>query len=130
MIYLDSSATLKLLIDEAETAALRAWLTARGADSITSSHLTTVEVVRACRRHRPDVLPRALALLQMYDLLPVSREVLANAAEVGDPVLRSLDALHLASALSVAEHLTAFVAYDHRLAEAALAVGLPVIRPS
>lgn len=136
MIYLDSSALLKLLVDEAESEALHAWLDARVAPSdasrgeeVLSSELARVEVVRAMRRLAPEGVPEARVLIGQLYLLPVSGEVVSRAAEVGDPLLRSLDAIHLASALSLAADLHAFVAYDLRLVTAARSAGLEVVQP-
>lgn len=130
MIYLDSSATLKLLVHELESTALQTWLATKRDATPVSSALTTVEVLRACRRRRPDLLPAAVDLLSGYDLLPVTSRVLTEAAAVDGAALRSLDALHLASALFIRSELTAFVAYDTRLSQAAADAGLPVIQPA
>lgn len=129
MIYLDSSALLKLLYEERESAALAGWLSARAGTPVVSSELARVEVIRACRRMNADALPEARALLGDLDLIPLSREVVDRAAEVGGTLLRSLDALHLASALSIRDDISAFIAYDHRLADAATAAGLEAVRP-
>jgi len=129
VIYLDSSALLKLLHDEAESATLADWLTARTGTPLVSSALAKVEVVRACRRLNPATLREATALLAGLDLIPLSGAVLDQVADVGETRLRSLDAIHLASALSIQAELTAFVAYDHRLAEAASSAGLELLMP-
>lgn len=130
MIYLDSSALLKLLYDEAESAALGDCLAARAGMAIVSSALAKVEVLRACRRINPATLTEATALLAGLDLIPLSSAVIDQAADVGGTMLRSLDAIHLASALSIQAELTAFIAYDHRLAEAASSAGLELLVPS
>jgi predicted nucleic acid-binding protein len=130
VIYLDSSATLKLFVHELESTALQTWLATKRDATPVSSALTTVEVLRACRRRRPDLLPAAVDLLSGYDLLPVTSRVLTEAAAVDGAALRSLDALHLASALFIRSELTAFVAYDTRLSQAAADAGLPVIQPA
>jgi uncharacterized protein len=88
-----------------------------------------VEVVRACRRMEADALPEARALIAALDLIPITSDVLDDAGEVGETLLRSLDAIHLASALTIREELSAFVAYDLRLCDAAGVAGLPVMRP-
>ena len=129
MIYLDSSALLKLLYDEAESAALADWLTARTGTPLVSSVLAKVEVARACRRINPATLREAAALLAGLDLIPFSGTVIDQAADVGETMPRSLDAIHLASALSIQTELTAFIAYDHRLADAASTAGLELLAP-
>jgi len=129
VIYLDSSALLKLLIEEPESAALAAWVSEQDGTPLVSSELTRVEVVRAARRLDVEAVPAARALVSQLDLVPLRRGVLDTAADAGEPLLRTRDALHLASALSVRSDITAFVAYDHRLSAAAEAAGLPTVRP-
>jgi predicted nucleic acid-binding protein len=129
VIYLDSSALLKLLYEEHESAALDEWLSARSGIPVVSSELAKVEVVRACRRVNADALPEVRALFAALDLIPLTSDVLAEAADVGEPLLRSLDAIHLASALSIRADLSAFVAYDQRLGDAAAVAGLAFVRP-
>jgi uncharacterized protein len=129
VIYLDSSALLKLLHDEVESVALADWLATRTGTPIVSSELAKVEVVRACRRIDPTTLTEATALIAGLDLVPLSGAVIDEAANVGGTTLRSLDAIHLASALSIQAELSAFVAYDHRLAEAASTAGLELLAP-
>jgi len=129
VIYLDSSAVLKLVFEEPESAALDEWLAARADLPVVSSALAKVEVVRACRRIDSAALPEARALLAALDLIPLTGDVLDDAADVGDTPLRSLDAIHLASALTIRDELSAFVAYDLRLGDAAAAAGLPLARP-
>ena len=129
MIYLDSSALLKLLIEESESAALASWVSERAAIPVMSSELAKLEVLRAVRRIEPTAMPAARALVSQLDLIPLSGAVIDQAVEIGEPLFRSLDAIHLASALSIGESLTSFVVYDHRLAAAALAAGLPIVRP-
>lgn len=129
MIYLDSSAVLKLLFEELESEALGQWLSKRTASPLVSSELAKIEVVRACRRLDEGVLPEARNLLSQLDLIPLSGSVVDESAEVGGTTLRSLDAIHLASALSIVDELSAFVAYDHRLNDAADTAGLVCVRP-
>lgn len=129
MIYLDSSALLKLLHEEPESAALADWLTRQAGSPLLSSELAGVEVIRACRRINPDALPEARAMLAGMDLIPLAGAVIARAGDVGETTLRSLDAIHLASALSIRDDLSAFIAYDHRLSEAASAAGLELLAP-
>lgn len=129
MNYLDSSALLKLLFDEPESAALEEWTSARAELPMVSSELAQVEVIRACRRLNPDALPEARALLASLDLVPLTRDLIDDAAEVGESTLRTLDAIHLVSVMSIGADLSAFVVYDRRLAEAASSAGLETVRP-
>ncbi|MGH9062690.1 MAG: type II toxin-antitoxin system VapC family toxin, partial [Acidimicrobiales bacterium] len=71
----------------------------------------------------------ARAVVADLDLVPLDRPVQDLACDLADPLLRTLDALHLASAELLGEALTAFIAYDHRLVAAAQAAGLPVASP-
>lgn len=129
MIYLDSSALLKLVHDEPETSALQEWLGRHPQLPLISSELARVEVTRATRRINAAALPSAAAVIEMLDLIPMATGLLEDAATIGDSGLRSLDAIHLASASAIRPALTALVAYDHRLAEAAVAAGLTVVAP-
>ncbi len=133
MIYLDSSALLKLLFEEPESAGLARWISERAATPAVSSELAQVEVMRASRRLNPAALPAARALLSQLDLIPLTGGVIDEAAALGEPLgeplLRSLDALHLASALSLGADLSAFLAYDNRLVAAAQDLGLAPLRP-
>lgn len=130
MIAFDSSALAKLVVREQETAPLRAWLAAREEAAWSASSLTRVEVVRAVARAQAAAVPAARRLLAGLDLVPLGPDVLELAADLGPPSLRSLDALHLATALSLGSALDAFVVYDERLAQAATDAGLPVVTPS
>lgn len=129
MIYLDSSALLKLVFEEQESDSLQHWLTARSGVPTVSSELAKVEVLRACRRIDASALPDARTLLGGLDLVPLVGLVVQLASDLDDPVLRSLDALHLASALSLGADVATFVAYDHRLLEAAAGAGLEARAP-
>ncbi|MGY1679797.1 type II toxin-antitoxin system VapC family toxin [Geodermatophilus sp. SYSU D01176] len=130
MIAFDSSALTKLVVREPETAPLHAWLEARAEAMWSASSLTRVEVVRAVARSRATAVPSARRLLAGMDLVPITPDLLDAAADLGPPSLRSLDALHLATALSLGSALDAFVVYDERLARAATDAGLPVVAPS
>lgn len=129
MIYLDSSALMKLVREEVETAALRDWLTGRPEQPVVTSELGRVEVLRAARRVGGQVPTEARSVLGDLDLVPLNRPVQDLAGEIGTPMLRTLDSLHLASAVLLSDELTAFVAYDHRLATAARDAGLVVATP-
>jgi len=129
VIYLDSSAMLKLLYEERESEHFAQWISERAGTPLVSSELSTVEVVRACRRVNAEALPSARALLASVDLIPLTGEVVESAADIGGPLLRSLDAIHLASALVVHPLLSAFVVYDVRLYEAGRDLGLEPSKP-
>jgi uncharacterized protein len=130
VIYLDSSALMKLVRHEDESPALRDWLDQQGEPRVVTSEMGRVEVLRAARRNADAaVLAQARRVVDNVDLVPLDRPVQDLACDVGDPSLRSLDALHLASALLLGQDLVAFVAYDHRLASAANAAGLPTATP-
>ncbi len=120
---------MKLVRREEETAALSDWLDQRPDQPVVSSELGRVEVLRAARRLGGKILVEARAVVGDLDLVSFDRGVQDVACDIGDPRLRTLDAAHLASALLLGGGLTAFIAYDHRLAEAAEAVGLVVATP-
>jgi hypothetical protein len=130
MIYLDSSALLKLLFEERESGALAAWIAERTETPMVSSELAKVEVVRATRRLDTAVVPAARALVSQLDLIPLSSGLIEEATDAGEPLLRTLDAIHLASAMSIRDELTAFVAYDNRLLTAAQDAGIEPISPA
>lgn len=132
--YLDTSAAVKLVQEEPGSTALVAWLREgegerEGERELASSMLLHTELLRATRRARPDLLAAARALLDHVALLDVSREVCDRAGLLEPDGMRSLDALHLASALALAEDLEGIVTYDTRLRDAALALGLEVVAP-
>ena len=126
MLYLDTSAVVKLLLLEKESMALRAYI---GSRDWASSALLRTELPRALVRVEPSVVPRAVDLLSQVSLLVIDTHVLDTAARLSPPSLRSLDAIHLASALQLRDELTAFVAYDDRLLAAASALGMSVASP-
>ena len=129
MIYLDSSAAVKLVHAEPETRALRDWLDERADISWVSSVLVEVESYRALARHAPDAGSRLPAVLDLIDVVELTPQICATACILRPTSVRSLDAIHLATALQFGGRLTAFIAYDTRLADAARAAGLPVEVP-
>ena len=128
-VYLDSSALLKLVVPERETEALREAL-ATWPDWLTS-RLAALECRRALRRvGRPGSLEARLDhVLGACTLLHIDEPTLRHAEGIGPPALRSLDAIHLAAALSLGDHPEAVVTYDQRLAAAARAHDLVVLSP-
>ncbi|MGH2358356.1 MAG: type II toxin-antitoxin system VapC family toxin [Candidatus Limnocylindria bacterium] len=127
-VYLDASAAVKLVVREAESTAIRAWL---GADrALTSSALVHPETLRAVRREEPGRLEEARAALAAIAMLAVDDEILESAAMLQPLSLRSLDAIHLATALRLADELESIVTYDRRMIEGARLLGLPVATPA
>ena len=101
MIYLDSSAVVKLVRREPGSDALVAWLQAQGDVALVSSCLVEVEVPRAIRRYDPDSLQNVGPLIARLYKVEIDAKVRAMAAAYGDKLLRSLDAIHLATAGAV-----------------------------
>jgi predicted nucleic acid-binding protein len=125
--YLDASAFVKLVKDEAESAALEAALGAW--PRLASSTLLEVEGLRAARRTNPVAYDTAITVLGGMELLEIDADVRRAAVAMRDPGVRSLDAIHLATALSLGDRCGAFFAYDERLVAAARAHGLSVTVP-
>jgi uncharacterized protein len=119
---------LKLVHLEAESGALRTWL-ARHADDLVSSALVRTEARRALLRNDPGALPELPAILAVIAQIPVSEAILDAAAMFPEPLLRSLDAIHLASAQSITA-VTAVLADDKHLIDAARNAGLTVASPA
>ncbi len=132
MIFLDSGAIVKLIRPEAESAALVAWLAAQADTQLVASSLVLTEVPRALRRSDPGRLTAVPTVLARLDRVPVDETVLATAAAYSDPMLRTLDAIHLASCQTLVLEglaLTALVTYDKRLLAAAAEAGLATAAP-
>lgn len=132
MIYLDSSALVKLIRVETSTPELVAWLGDREGTALVSSALVEVEVPLALHRHAPAALEGAQAVLSWLYKVEIDATVRATAAAYDIGTLRSLDAIHLATAELLAresEGLDAFVAYDEGLLDAAQSVGLAAVSP-
>jgi predicted nucleic acid-binding protein len=133
LFYTDASALVKLVRDEPDSAALRAFV---GDADLVSCELVVTEVPRAIRRavsHDPDLplgvlIERAGELLDALGLLPLDRGLLEAAGALAEPGLRALDAIHVAAAVDLSP-LDAFVSYDERQMAAARLAGLRTIRP-
>lgn len=123
-LYLDASALAKLVIFERETPDLRTAVRDR---AIATSHVAVVEVTKAAARAGSEADPSQI--LALVTLLAFDTRVAALAATTGGPSLRSLDAIHVASAVLLGPDLESFITYDTRQAEAARAAGLRVIAP-
>jgi uncharacterized protein len=129
VIYLDTSAFVKLIRGERETSALQTFLRERSDAPLVASALLVVETRRAVLRQARGDLARADLLLTRIDQVDITRAVLEAASRLPDPTLRSLDAIHLATALQLGRDLDALVTYDSRLAAAAGRQGVPVVTP-
>jgi uncharacterized protein len=127
-IYVDTSAAVKLLVREPQSAALRQWLRAAERDLVSSDLLRT-ELKRVALR-LGDGTRRAEAILAGIIVLPVTTTTFETAGTLEPASLRSLDALHLAAALDLGDELDAILTYDDRFAEAAEAHGVEVVTPT
>ena len=133
LFYADASALVKLVRDEPESDALRAFIA--GADLVTCE-LVLTEVPRAVRRAAADdprlsldlLLDRAGQVLEAVGLLPLDRALLLAAGSLAEPGLRALDAIHVAAAIDLSP-IDAFVTYDERQAAAARLAGLRTVSP-
>jgi len=128
-VYLDSSAILKLVVPEEAATALRSELT-HWPDWLTSE-LAAVECHRAVRRRGDNarLQERVRGVLASCTLIRLDTALMRLAESVGPPMIRSLDAIHLAAALSIGDYPDAFITYDDRLAAAARKVKLRVLQP-
>ena len=130
MIYLDSAAVVKLAHPEPESPALRRWLNDRAETGWISSVLTEIESFRALAQYVPDAVSRLPAVLDQIDLIDLDPRIRILARTVKPATVRSLDAIHLGTALRSRPGLTSFVTYDKRLLDAARAAGLTVASPA
>lgn len=130
MIYLDSAAIVKLAHAEPETAALRAWLSERAETPWTSSVLAEIESFRALARYAAEAVTRLHPVLDQIDLIDLTPRIRILAQTIRPATVRSLDAIHLATALSIRPVLTSFITYDKRLLDSADAAGLETCAPA
>ena len=127
MVYLDASAIVRIVADEPGRAATVAFL--RNHETRVTSVVSTVEVPRAVARKRTDAVLAAEAFLTDLVVVGLVSGIVSRAATLTPPALRTLDAIHLATALELGRELAAFVTYDTRLGDAARSMGLPVAAP-
>jgi predicted nucleic acid-binding protein len=127
-IYVDSSAIVKMVIEEAESVALAQYLAGFPGDNRLTAAIARTELLRAVAR-RGGADENARTALARLNFVAVTTSVLDIAAAIRPPELRTLDAIHLAAAMSVPE-LRALVTYDRRLADAAADAGVAVVSPS
>lgn len=125
--YLDSSAFVKLLVPERETSALRRTL--KMFDHLVSSAVLKVEVVRAVRLVDPSRAQEAAEATRSLRLIAADDQLIDSAMRLDPPTMRTLDSIHVASALCLGDDLAALITYDARMSEAAKVLGLPVQAP-
>jgi predicted nucleic acid-binding protein len=127
LTYLDSSAIVRLVEAAPESTALRQYLRRRGTS--VSSALARTEVARAVLPRGVDAVRRGQDVLSRIDLVRVNDRVLSLAGGLPPPTLRSLDAIHLATATLLGANLARIVTYDERMGTAARAMGFAVTSP-
>ncbi|GAB3271580.1 type II toxin-antitoxin system VapC family toxin [Arthrobacter pigmenti] len=127
MIYVDTSALAKLVIVESETEALRAYFRDAAQTPTASSELALVEVRRAALRRNRETAESAEEVLARVDRYPLNSDVINRASSLEPSTLRTLDALHIATALEL--HATVVVTYDRRMFQACHANGLTAVAP-
>ena len=133
-MYLDSSAFVKLVTDEAESAALMNFLFADnptgGELRVVASDLTYTESVRAAKRHSEAVATKVFELFEGVVLIPLTSSTYRRAALTSPSTLRTLDAIHVSAALDLPRSSLGIISYDTRLISAAKTVGLRTFSPS
>lgn len=130
MIYLDTSATVKLVTAEQESPALINWLNAHPDEHLATSAIGHIELIRAATRAGAAATAAAArTVASTIDTLVLTDTIAAIAATIPPAELRTLDAIHLATAHAHRHSLTAFCVYDRRLLEAAESQDLPTVSP-
>lgn len=125
--YLDTSAFVKLCWPEPESEALHGYL--RDWPLRVSAVLLCTEALRAAQRQPAARIDRTQRLLERIPMLEIDRALFRQAGLLGPPTMRSLDAVHIAAALSLGPDLGVVITYDERMAAAARLFGLPVVSP-
>lgn len=129
LYYADTSAVIKLLVEETHSTAFATFYDGHGDAEWVSSALLRIELVRAVARVKPVLLPDARDLLTAFSYIAIDDDIVDAAMDEPDRMLRSLDAVHLATARLFAPELDALVSYDDRLIKAATDAGLSAISP-
>ena len=129
LVYVDTSALAKLFVHEAESGALRRWLSSRTELRLVSSWLLVTELVRLIELVTPEAGIEVDDFLEIVDLVDITPHLLERAAEVEPRRLRTLEAIHLATALELRDSVSVFLSYDERLLDAAGTAGLAVAAP-
>ncbi|MER7247882.1 type II toxin-antitoxin system VapC family toxin [Kribbella sp. NPDC000426] len=129
LYYVDTSAALKLLVEESHSKAFARFYDNAAAAAWVSSGLLRIEVMRAVSRAFPALLPDARDLLLAFDFISIDDDIVDAAMNEPDRMLRSRDAIHLATARVLGSDLTALVTYDDRLAIAGKDAGFEIVSP-
>jgi predicted nucleic acid-binding protein len=129
LYYADTSAVIKLLVEETHSTALAAFYDARADAEWVSSALLRIEVIRVVARAMPALLPDARDLLSAFSSIAIDDDIVEGAMNEPDRSLRSLDAIHLATARVLTPELDSLVTYDDRLIRAATDAGLVTVSP-
>ncbi|HUC27117.1 MAG TPA: type II toxin-antitoxin system VapC family toxin [Streptosporangiaceae bacterium] len=129
LYYADTSAVIKLLVEETDSKAFAAFYDTHADAEWISSALLRIELTRAVMRAMPALLPDARDLLLAFSCIAIDDDVVEGAMNEPDRSLRSLDAIHLATARTLAPELDGLLTYDDRLGNAATDAGLPVASP-
>ena len=129
LYYADTSAVIKLLVEETHSKAFAAFYDDHADAEWVSSALLRIEVIRAVARAVPALLPEARDLLTAFSYIAIDDEIVDAAMSEPDRGLRSLDAIHLATARLLAPELDALVSYDDRLLRVANDAGLATVSP-
>ncbi len=129
-LYLDTSALVKLVVTEAESAALSDYLRRFADDSLFTAALSRTELVRAVAPGGLAAITQARRLLESIDTVVLTRSLLDDAGMLAPVRLRALDAIHLAAAQRAGPVLRTVVTYDSRMGEAAAALGVPTTGPT
>ncbi len=127
-LYLDSSAFVKLVVEEPESAAAATYLAGRSSRRVSSALIRT-EALRAVRHLGADALAGCREALRRIDLIAIDDRILDAAGILEPRVLRTLDAIHVATAMAVGDDLDMIVTYDDRMIEAARLLGIPTSTP-
>ena len=128
VLYLDSSAFVKTVVEERESEPLLAYLAGERGRFVSSALIRT-EAMRAARFQDPEALARVRDALRRIDLISIDERILDVAGRLDPTVLRSLDAIHVATALALGDDLDVVVTYDTRMIKAASLLGIATATP-
>ncbi|MEC4016763.1 type II toxin-antitoxin system VapC family toxin [Streptomyces sp. H27-D2] len=129
LYYVDTSAALKLLVEESHSKVFAQFYDDAAGATWVSSALLRIEVMRAVARVLPTLLPDARDLLLAFDFISIDDDIVDAAMNEPDRMLRSLDAIHLATARVLGPELTGLATYDDRLADAGRDAGFEIVSP-